>query len=111
MRRIILLSIIFFSFVQEGDEIASMDSLINSTEHQLASQKELRNLMEKYRAQQDVFLSSQDTKAEAEKLVSMASDILKIIEENHYESLVTPFYLQELRRFASIARRTTPSTP
>lgn len=100
-----------FSFTQEGDELASFDLLIDQTTRQLNQQKVIRSLMESYKKQQEIFLASQNSKAEAEKLVGMASEILASLEENHYDHVVPLFYLQELRRFASLARKTTPSSP
>jgi len=101
---LVLLSTLFFSFSKEGEELESLDRLIILTEKQLASQKTLRDLMAQYRDQQEAFYKSQ-SREEAGKMVEMADAILKLVREGHYEDTISPFYLQELKMFASLAHK------
>lgn len=107
---VILLSLSFFSFEKEGDELRAIDQMIALSEKQLHVQKELKSLLQEFKAQQEVFQEDQ-SKEHATKMVQTALHILKIVRENNYEHLFSPVFMHELQLFSSIAAKRTPGKP
>ena len=99
------------SFSKEGDEVEMIEKLMNLTEEQLKSQKELKNLMALFKTQQDTFFHGNQTKEHAAQMVTTAAHILKVIDAHNYRHLFSLLYLQELEIFASIANKNTPARP
>lgn len=114
--KIIAISIFSFAlplallgFSKEGEEQIVLNDLIATTERQLVIQKELKGLINEFQAQQDLFYKGPQTKELASKMVQTASTILKLSEENHYLHLFSPFFVEELKLFAGIAKKRTPT--
>lgn len=99
------------SFSREGDEIEAIDKLMNLTEQQFFTQKELKSLMSLFKTQQDAFFNGNQTKEHTVQMVTTAARILKIIDTHNYRHLFSLLYLQELEMFASIANKNTPARP
>ena len=110
LKFLLLFPCLCFSFAKEGDEIEAIDRSITITEKNLASQKELKALMVKYREKQAIFAKNQ-TKENGAEMVILASKILAIIETNNYQALFPTIYLEELRVFAAIANKKAPARP
>ena len=62
LRLLILLSLVCFSFTKEGDEIAVINALLQRTERQLSSQKNLKDLMTALNNQEKNFLKAMNQK-------------------------------------------------
>jgi hypothetical protein len=88
------------------DEIESMDRAIAASEKRLAAQHEIKNFMLEMRHLEDCVIKTENSKAEATKMVRLAEKILKVIEEERLEGLFSPAYLEELRFYSSFARKT-----
>jgi hypothetical protein len=117
-------TILIFSFVlpltlwglsKEGEELKILDELIATSERQISLQKELKVLITDFYAQQELFYQGpekgQQTKELATKMVKTAVTILTMAENNHYLHLFSPFFVEELRCFAGIAKKNTPPAP
>lgn len=106
-----ILSFSLLSFSKEGDELAAIDRMMSLTEEQLKAQKELKELITLFHAQQDNFFNGNQTKEHASQMVSTASRILKIIETHNYRPLFSLLFMQEIEMFSSIANKTSPARP
>lgn len=117
-------AILIFSFTlpmtlwglsKEGEELKILDELIATSERQISLQKELKALITDFYAQQELFYQGpekgQQTKELATKMVKTAVTILTMAENNHYLHLFSPFFVEELKCFAGIAKKNTPPTP
>ena len=102
---IFLISLLLFSFSKEGEELSTLNDLIATTERQLTLQKELKNLLTEFQSQQDRFHQGLQTKELAYQMVQTASKILSLAEEGHYLHLFSPFFIEELKLFAGIAKK------
>jgi hypothetical protein len=104
--------LIFFPIVKcLADETELLDQLIQTTTRQLHVQKEIKDLMESYRYQCDLFEKGKQTKAQVLRMVTTASQILTKITENHLQQLFSAAYLEELALFSSIAAKRAPGRP
>lgn len=107
-----IISLSLFGFSREGEEVKILDDLIATSERQIVLQKNLRSLILEFHTQQDLFYqgleNDQKTKELASKMVSTAQTILKTSEENHYLHLFPPFFVEELKLFANIAKKQSP---
>lgn len=99
------------SFHRDGEELEVMDRLVALTGKQLDSQRLLREQMAKFKAQQDAFYKGDQSKEMLSKMVETAAQILKEIEENHYENMFSIIYMQELKMFTAIAKKNSPARP
>lgn len=110
-----LIPLTLWGFSKEGEELKILDELIATSERQISIQKELKVLITDFYAQQELFYQGpekgQQTKELASKMVKTAVTILAMAENNHYLHLFPPFFVEELRRFAGIAKKNTPPTP
>lgn len=110
-----IIPLTLWGFSKEGEELKILDELIATSERQLSIQKELKALINDFYAQQELFYQGpekgQQTKELASKMVKTAVTILAMAENNHYLHLFPPFFVEELRRFAGIAKKNTPPTP
>ncbi len=88
-----------------------IDDMIDRTERQLATQTELKTLMQELQQEQTRFTEGEQTRTQASRMVALADQILKMIEESHYETLFTPSYIDELRFLSSIANKKSPAPP
>ncbi len=111
LRALLLLSLLCFSFTKEGDEISVVSELVERTERQLLSQKQLKDLMSQLNKQERDFLQGNESKAHVSLMTDTALQILKLIEENHYADLFPSPYIEELRLFSKIAQKKTPTKP
>ena len=103
------LSCLCFSFTKEGDEMAVINELVQRTERQLTTQKQLKELMSALNNQEKIFLQGNESKAHVSLMTETALQILRIIEENHYSDLFPSPYMEELRLFSKIAQKRTPA--
>ena len=103
------LPLTLLGFSKEGEEQIILNDLIATTERQLVIQKELKVLIAEFQAQQDLFYKGPQTKELASKMVQTASTILKMSEENHFLHLYPPFFVEELKLFAGIAKKKAPA--
>lgn len=109
LKKIILLSLLLFSFAKEGEEVQILDELIATTKRQLVLQKELKLLIADFHNQQDQFhLDPLQSKQLASDMVQTASKILTLAEEAHYLHLFPPFFVEELKLFSTIAKKNSP---
>ena len=108
LKKIILLSLLLFSFAKEGEEVQILDELIATTKRQLVLQKELKLLIADFHNQQDQFHLDPQSKQLASAMVQTASKILTLAEEAHYLHLFSPFFVEELKLFATIAKKNSP---
>lgn len=102
-----LASFLLFGFSREGDEQTALTELIATTERQLEIQKRLKILIVNFDAQQEQFYQGEQTKELASEMVDTASKILKIAEENQLLHLLPPFFVEELKMFAGIAKKSS----
>lgn len=112
--RVLFIAIFSFSllsFSKQGDELESIDRLMDVTERQLKTQKELKELVVLFQGQQDAFFNGNQTKEHASQMVSTASHILNIIETHKYQNLFSLLFMQELEMFSSIANKNSPARP
>jgi hypothetical protein len=100
----LLLGAPLLAFRKVGEEREVIAQLIAQTERQLAHQQKLSALMEQFEADQDLLLEEKTPSKEcALRLVTTAREILTLIQDNHYEEMFPPFFLQELKMFATHA--------
>lgn len=112
MKKIILIcTLLLMSFAKEGDELVAIDQLIDLTERQLGTQKQLKALILSFKQQQDTFFQGDQTLKSAGEMVSTASEILYLIETHNYRELLPHVYLEELEMFSSIARKNRVARP
>ncbi len=93
------------------EESKVVDHLIEATLQKLDQQKDLKNLMLLFRAQEERFFRGDQSKEHAAKMVNSARQILDIIRKTHLEHLFSSEYLEELALFSSIAGKTAPARP
>ena len=108
-----IISLSLLGFSREGEELKILDDVIATSERQLALQKQLRALIVEFHEQQDLFYQGSNddkkTKDLASTMVSTAQQILKSSEENHYLHLFPLFFVEELKLFAQMGKKKTPS--
>ncbi|MBS0615377.1 MAG: hypothetical protein JSR58_02340 [Verrucomicrobia bacterium] len=88
-----------------------VEEMIDRTQRQLTVQLELKSLMENLEKEQIKFTEGEQSKVQAAQMVALADQILKKIEENRYEALFPPSYIDELRFLSSIANKKAPAPP
>ncbi len=88
-----------------------IDDMIARTERQLAAQTQIKALMQELQQEQTRFTEGEQTRVQASRMVSLADQILKMIEEGRYESLFPSSYIDELRFLSSIANKKSPAPP
>ncbi len=86
-----------------GREMQSIDALIAQTQKNLYEQMKLKELLKDYYRYREEFTQGLQTKHQAAALVSIASDILKILQSEHLQHLCTPSFVDEITFFSSIA--------
>ena len=101
----IFTSTLAFSLPKEGEELATLDTLIGASERKLAVCKELRTLIAAFQLQQDQFHAGEQTKELAIQMVQTASRILHLAKEQELLYLFSPFFIEELNLFAGIAKK------
>jgi hypothetical protein len=104
----ILIPTLAFPLAKDGEELQTLDNLIASSERQLLIHKELRSLIAEFQKQQDQFHTGPQTKELASQMVQTASKILHLAEDHHLTHLFTPFFMEELKLFAGIAKKKAP---
>lgn len=93
------------------DEIEVLDQLIAATDRKAVAQKKLRNVMIDFKKQKERFFKGDQTKKHSFLMVKTASQILRVIQENHLQHLFASDYLEELALFSSIAEKQNPTSP
>ncbi len=106
-----LLCLSLMGFTKNGDEAETIDRLMQTTERQLTAQKQLKELILEFKAQQEIFFQGNQTKEHSTKMVRSAVEILKIVKEQSYENLFSPVFMHELHLFSTIAAKKTPGKP
>lgn len=86
-----------------GREMQSIDALIAQTQKNLYEQMKLKELLKDYYRYREEFTQGLQSKHQAAALVSIASDILKILQSEHLQHLCTPTFVDEITFFSSIA--------
>lgn len=113
LNRFICASFLCFSFFSTAlcakEEVLVVQELIARSERQLATQKLLKELIVSLDKQEELFIHEKYTQQQVLFMVETASKILTLIEENHYIQLFPEVYLEELRLFAKIAHKKTPT--
>jgi len=99
------------SLTPSEDEVSALNHLIGTTEQRLVEQKQLKELMIKFKEQKDQFIEGKASKKDAYQMVKTASEVLRIINDSHLQYLFSPLYLEELTVFSSIAGKNTPVRP
>jgi hypothetical protein len=94
-----------------SDETKAVDRVMELTQKQLMMEQELKELIIVFEKQQDEFFNGNQTKEHASNMVMTADKILDLIEENQLSSLFSTIFLEELKRFSMIARKSTPARP
>lgn len=102
-----MIATLLFCFTPDS----AIDDMISRSERQLAVQNEIKALMQDLQREQNKFTEGEQTKTQAAQMVALADQILKKIEENHYEALFPSSYIDELRFFSSIANKKSPTPP
>jgi len=95
----------------EPNEVLILSRLIDVQERRLATQKELCDKMELFRAQKEAFIEGDISQFHALTMVNNARDILGLIQEGHLAYLFPSVYLEELVFFSSIAGKSAPARP
>jgi hypothetical protein len=107
-----IISLSFFSFSRDGEELKILDDLIASSERQLTIQKELRALIVKFQFEQDLFYQGpekgQKTREIVSKMVDTAMEIQKLAEDNHYLHLLPAYFLDGLQQCVNIGKKRNP---
>ena len=121
LSKIALFSIIFLStplwgVSRDGEELKILDDIIAASERQIAIQKQLRALIIKFQAEQDLFYEGpekgQQIKEIASKMVDTGVEIQKLAEEHHYLHLFPEYFVDGLKRCTNVAKKKTqPVTP
>ncbi len=111
----LILSLLFstpcFAFTKAGDEFKAIESLLQRTESQRATQMRLQELMQQLQDEQVAFIQGSGDKAQAAKMVELGDQILHLIEQNNYNDLFPLAYLEELRLFSKMAQKKGPAKP
>ncbi len=91
--------------IELNDPSRCIDALIQSTERQLLSQKEVAEHLKNYSELRDRLLVAPDNGALASAVVSQAEQLYGEIEEGQLCDLFSEDFLQDLHFFAAIAQR------
>ena len=94
-----------------GDEVSSLEHLIEANEKHISTQKQLKEKMQLFQKQKEEFLRGNQSKSHAFAMVSNAREILTMIKEEHLSYLFPTDYLEELIFFSSIAAKSIPLKP
>lgn len=94
-----------------GDEVATLERLIEINEKRLVIQKKIRDQMKLFKEQKEAFILGNQTQKHAFTMVSNARHILGEIKEEHLSYLFSSDYLEELVFFSSIAGKSAPLRP
>lgn len=95
----------------EEDEVKIIEQLIDATQQQLSSQKQLKELMLQFQKQREEFVQGNQTRSHAGRMVRTARQIYELLTMNHIEHLFAKDYLDELSFFASIAGKSSVTRP
>lgn len=102
---LLLLPLTGFALAKEGEDLQVIGNLIASQERQLIIYHKLQSLMEEFQKEQDRFAQGEQTKELTSQMVLTASQILKLVQDHQLLHLLTPFYIEELKLFSSIAKK------
>lgn len=92
------------------DPLTFIDHLIEVTEKNLESQKQLRGMVKEYMQIQVAYLKSPSDKELALKMVKSAHEVLAKIKETNLTQAFDPDFISELNLFSQIAsKRGIPS--
>src|SRR5689334_10118632 len=87
------------------DEIEAIDRAIVSSEKRLDNQRQIKNFLLELRHLEEVFLRKEDSKEAAARMVVLAEKTLRLIQEEHFESIFSEAYIEELRFYSSFTRK------
>lgn len=88
-----------------GHEADTLEDLIQMTEKNLTTQKNLLKAIREYEEKQAAFLKDSNSGKLATQLVRSASHVYKQIEKEHLQHLFSPDFLRDLRFFYEIGQK------
>ena len=98
-------------WAEESDEFSAITSLILSTEKRLTAEKELKELMHRFKLQRESFLEGEQSKTHVSTMANTARRILEIMTTEHVRHLFSSEYLEELTVFSSVGQRRLLTRP
>jgi len=111
MRLLTLLFLLTTSLYGEG-ELASLEALIQVTEHNIELQKTLRTQLAEFIKLKEIFIKTPDDKELLFRVAKLAKQAVDLIKEDHLTSTFEPQFLSELNLFANLAsKRGIPRAP
>ncbi len=89
--------------------IPAVEHLIALTESNLQAQKELLQLLQKYRTVEQRYLNSPDDEALIPQLIQGAEEIMAVIDSQHLSHLLNEELLSELSLFGRLGSKSNPA--
>jgi hypothetical protein len=93
--------------VPNADALESLEQTIECTGKKLEEQKKIKNLLLEFTDLKKRFIKETTTKNEAWRMVKLSSEMIKLIEREHLETLFTLEFLEELKVFSIFANKTS----
>ena len=87
------------------DEIVTIERLLVATEKQLACQKQIKNLMTRFKDEKELFMKGESSKLHARYMISTASQMHRLICNHGMERLFASDFLEELALFTAIGKK------
>lgn len=91
----------------EAGAIETLEQAIERTEKNLEAQKKIKKLLVELQELKKKFINNEASKEEAWRMVKRSAEILNLIEEMRLEPLFDLAFLEELKVFASYAKKTS----
>ena len=96
---------------READPLARLDQLIAVTQHNLAVQKEVRDLAVQFQQAHQNFTQNSDDREQGKLLVLSAQSLLQRIQDNHLIHLFNDQFLRDIAQIARIPGQQNISRP
>ena len=90
--------------VTVNDEVDAIHNLVARTEANLEKQKELEELIVRYREEQELFMKKDDPSRRLVRMVTLSKKIQRCMKQQHLEALFSEQFLQELTVFTQMGR-------
>lgn len=97
--------------MEREDEIRIVERLIASTLTQIERERQLKELIVRFKKERDEFELGNQSKAHTGRMVRTARQVYERIASDHLEHLFSKEYLDELTFFSSIAGKTSVARP
>ncbi len=94
-----------FAASELSEEFAPLYRLIEVNRENLQNEEKLLTLLEEYREARDLFIADSESKKRASRLVRKAHEVNQEIAVLHLETLFSASLLEEIRLFASLAKK------